>query len=117
LKRGIEYLNLNDIGKASFYYPHFEEINGKGLLNKIQSFIEKRKAKKLERENGFISWASNSVKTRDRWKPFFEKILNNICIVENLDKAFELYGKYNSRSEERRVGKEGKYGVEVCSET
>lgn len=98
LKRGIEYLNLNDIGKASFYYPHFEEINGKGLLNKIQSFIEKRKAKKLERENGFISWASNSVKTRDRWKPFFEKILNNICIVENLDKAFELYGKYNSFS-------------------
>ncbi|MCK7516359.1 MAG: hypothetical protein MZV64_00830 [Ignavibacteriales bacterium] len=26
LKRGIEYLNLNDIGKASFYFPHFEEL-------------------------------------------------------------------------------------------
>ena len=98
LKRGIEYLNLNDIGKASFYYPHFEEMNGKGLLNKIQNFIEKRKARKLEKEIGFLSWASNSVKTRDRWKPFFEKILHNICIVENLDKAFELFGKYSSFS-------------------
>lgn len=98
LKRGIEYLNLNEIGKASFYYPHFEELNGKGLLNRIQTFIEKQKAKKLEKENGFISWASNSIKTRDRWKPFFVKILKNICIVENLDKAFELYGKYSSFS-------------------
>ena len=78
LKRGIEYLNQNDIGKASFYFPHFEEANSKGLLNKIQEFIEKRKAKKLQLEPGFISWASNSIQTRDKWKPFFEKILKNI---------------------------------------
>jgi len=98
LKRGIEYLNLNDIGKASFYFPHLEDVNANGLLNKIQGFIEKRKSRKLEKENGFISWASNSVKTRDRWRPFFEKILHNICIVENLDIAFTLYGKYSSFS-------------------
>ncbi|MBK7631445.1 MAG: chromosome segregation protein SMC [Ignavibacteriales bacterium] len=98
LKRGIEYLNLNDIGKASFYFPHFEDFNSKGLLNKIQSFIEKRRAKKLEQENGFVSWASNSIQTKEKWKPFFAKILKNICIVENLEKAFELYGKYNSFS-------------------
>ncbi|MFZ1519128.1 MAG: chromosome segregation protein SMC [Ignavibacteriaceae bacterium] len=98
IKRGIEYLNQNDIGKASFYFPHFEEANSKGLLNKIQEFIEKRKAKKLQLEPGFISWASNSIQTRDKWKPFFEKILKNICIVDNLDKAFELFGKYNAFS-------------------
>lgn len=98
LKRGIEYLNLNDIGKASFYFPHFEEINSKGLLNKLQNFVEKRKAKKLEQENGFIKWASNSIQTRDRWKPFFEKILKNICIVDNLEIAFNLYSKYGSFS-------------------
>lgn len=98
LKRGIEYLNNNDIGKASFYYPHFEDFNSKGLLNKIQAFVEKRKAKKLEQENGFVSWASNSIQTKAKWKPFFEKILKNICVVENLEKAFELYGKYNSFS-------------------
>jgi chromosome segregation protein len=68
------------------------------LLNKIQSFIEKRKAKKLELEAGFVSWASNSIQTKDKWKPFFEKILKNICIVDTLDKAFELFGKYNSFS-------------------
>lgn len=98
LKRGIEYLNLNDIGKASFYFPHLEDVNANGLLNKIQGFIEKRKSKKLEKESGFINWASNLVKTRDRWRPFFEKILHNICIVENLDIAFTLYGKYSSFS-------------------
>jgi chromosome segregation protein len=98
LKRGIEYLNLNDIGKASFYFPHLEEFNSKGLLNWIQISIEKRKAKKLEREDGFVSWASSSIQTESKWKPFFEKILKNICIVNNLEKAFELYAKYGSFS-------------------
>jgi chromosome segregation protein len=98
LKRGIEYLNLNDIGKASFYFPHFEDYSSKGVLNKIQSFIVKRKANKLQKESGFISWASNSIKTQAKWKPFFEKILKNICIVEDLEKAFNLYSKYGSFS-------------------
>ncbi|RPI60715.1 MAG: chromosome segregation protein SMC, partial [Ignavibacteriales bacterium] len=98
LKRGIEYLNLNDIGKASFYFPHFEEFNSKGFLNKIQNFIEKRKAKKLEKENGFVSWASSSIQTQAKWKPFFGKILKNVCIVDDLDKAFELYSKFGSFS-------------------
>ncbi|MDP2364218.1 MAG: chromosome segregation protein SMC, partial [Ignavibacteria bacterium] len=98
LKRGVEYLNLNDIGKASFYFPHFENFNNNGLLNKLQSFIEKRKAKNLELENGFISWASNCIQTKAKWKPFFEKILKNICIVEDLEKAFNLHSKYSSFS-------------------
>jgi chromosome segregation protein len=98
LKRGIEYLNLNDIGKASFYFPHFEDYNSKGILNKLQRFIEKRKANKLQKEHGFISWASNSIQTQEKWKPFFEKILKNICIVEDLEKAFNLYSKYGSFS-------------------
>ncbi len=98
LKRGIEYLRFNDIGKASFYLPHLEEMNNNGLLNKIQSFIDKRKAKKLEKENGFISWANLCVQTEAKWKPFFDKILKNICIVDDLEKAFELntrYGNFN----------------------
>ena len=98
LKSGIEYLNLNDIGKASFYFPHFEEFNNGGLLNKLQSFIEKRKAKKLELENGFLSWASNCIRSQTKWEPFFEKILKNICIVDDLEKAFSLYSKYSSFS-------------------
>ena len=96
LKRGIEYLKSNEIGKASFYLPHLDELNNKGLLNKIQTFNDKRKAKKLERENGFISWASDRINTDIKWKPFFSKILRNICIVENLDQAFELNARYNN---------------------
>ncbi len=98
LKRGIEYLNLNDIGKASFYFPHFEQFNNNGLLFKIQSFIERKKAKKLERETGFLSWASNCIQTKAKWKPSFDKILKNICIVDDLEKAFSLYSKYSSFS-------------------
>ncbi len=94
LKRGIEYLISNNIGKASFYLPHFDEMNNKGLINKIQIFFDKRKAKKLEQENGFISWASQCIQTDTKWKPFFDKILKNICIVNDLEKAFELNSKY-----------------------
>ncbi len=98
LKRGIEYLNLNDIGKASFYFPHFEEFNNKGFINKLNVFVEKRKARKLEREPGFVNWASNCIKTQNKWKPVFEKILKEICIVEDLETAFDLFKKYNSFS-------------------
>ena len=98
LKRGIEYLNLNDIGKASFYFPHFEEFNNKGFINKLNVFVEKRKARKLEREAGFVNWVSNCIQTQNKWKPVFEKILKNICIVEDLEKAFDLFKNYNSFS-------------------
>ncbi len=94
LKRGIEYLRSNNIGKASFYLPHFDEMNNKGLINKIQIFFDKRRAIKLEQENGFISWASQCIQTDAKWKPFFDKILKNICIVNDLEKAFELNSKY-----------------------
>jgi chromosome segregation protein len=96
LKRGIEYLTKNEVGKASFYLPHYDELNGDGLLSKLQKFIDKRKSKKLEQEKGFIGWASGFINTDVKWKPFFEKILKNICIVEDLDTAFKLSAKYNS---------------------
>jgi chromosome segregation protein len=98
LKRGIEYLRFNDIGKASFYLPHFDEAKNKGLLNKIQSFFDRRKARKLEKESGFINWASQCIQSDEKWKPFFDKILKNICIVDNLEKAFELNLQYGNFS-------------------
>lgn len=95
LKKAIEYLKKNEVGKASFYLPHLEEINNSGLLFRIQKYFDKRKSRKLEKENGFIGWASNFIDTDVKWKPFFEKILKNICIVEDLEKAFELSSKYS----------------------
>ena len=96
LKRGIEYLKFNEVGKASFYLPHFDEMKNGGLLNKIQKFIDTRNAKKIERESGFIGWASDLINTEQKWKPFFNKILKNICIVNNLEKAFELSSKFSN---------------------
>ncbi len=98
LKRGIEYLRFNDIGKASFYLPHLDEINNRGLIKKIQSFVDRQRAKKLEKEIGFINWASQSIQTDAKWKPFFNKILKNICIVDDLEKAFELNARYGNFS-------------------
>jgi len=95
LKRGIEYLNFNNIGKASFYLPDFED-NSNSFLSRIQRFAEKRKAKKLEREKGFVNWASMCIKTEAKWNPFFYKILKNVCIVDNLETAFDLFAKYGS---------------------
>jgi chromosome segregation protein len=98
LKRGIEYLRFNDIGKASFYFPHFEDQKSQGLLNWLQEFFEKRKSKKLSRENGFISWASDCIQADAKWNPFFSKILMRTCIVEDLEKAFEMFSRYSKFS-------------------
>jgi chromosome segregation protein len=95
LKRGIEYLNLNNIGKASFYLPNFQE-NNKGFIYKLQSFVEKRKIKKISAEDGFINWANKCIKTEAKWNPFFDKILKNVCIVDSLETAFILFAKYGS---------------------
>ena len=98
LKRGIEYLRFNDIGKASFYFPHLEDQKSKGLLNWLQEFFKKRKSKKLSRENGFISWASDRIQADIKWNPFFAKILMHTCIVEDLEKAFDLFSRYKNFS-------------------
>ena len=93
LKRGIEYLNLNDIGKASFYFPHFEELNSKGLLIKFKTLLKKEKQKNLNKKVDLFAGQAAFIQTETKWKPFFEKILKNICIVDDLENAFNLYLK------------------------
>ncbi len=94
LKSGIEYLRNNDIGKASFYVPGYRNGRRKTLLENLRDYSLKRRIKKLEKEDGFLGWTINFVQTEDKWKPFFEKILERTAIVGSLEKAFELSGKY-----------------------
>lgn len=96
VKRGIEYLQISNFGKASFYIPGYNNNGSKTFLEKIENFFINRKIKKIVRESGFLGWASDLIKTDERWKPFFEKILHGIAVVENLDTAFELSKRYNS---------------------
>ncbi len=94
LKNGIDYLKNNDIGKASFYITKINQNAKKNLIEKVLDYIIKRKAKKLQAENGVLGWCVDFVQTETKWKPFFEKILDKTVIVKTLEEAFELSGKY-----------------------
>lgn len=94
LLKGIEYLRNKKIGKASFFFPPNGNENKQSFFDKIQNFILKNKARKLSRESGFIGWTFDFIQTDNKWKNFFDKILQRTCIVDNLDSAFALYKKY-----------------------
>lgn len=94
LIKGIEYLRNQKIGKASFFFPANGSEIKKNIFDRISDFIKRNKAKKLSNENGFIGWSFNFIQTDDKWKTFFEKILQRTCIVNDLDTAFVLYKKY-----------------------
>ncbi len=93
LKNAINYLKENNLGKASFFLLKNSEEK-KGLFQKIFAYKEKKKTKKIISETGFIDFAINLVTTDEKWKPYFEKVLNKTIVVESLDIAIELSKKY-----------------------
>lgn len=98
LKNGIEYLNNNQIGKASFYVFGFDNNRHRSLIDKLRVWSIKKKSKRINKEDGFIGWAFDFIQTDDRWKPFFKKLLDKTIIVDSLDTAFNLsrkYGEFN----------------------
>ncbi len=94
LKRGIEFLKENEIGKASFYVPGFRNGRKKTLFEKFQSYALKHRGNRLEQEKGFLGWSISFVQTEEKWKPFFDKLLERVAIVDSLETAFDLSGKY-----------------------
>ena len=94
LKNGIEYLQQNDIGKATFYISGLGNNGNKNLIEKIQDWLLGKRSKKLEKEKGFIGWAINFIQTETKWKPFFERLLDKTVVVDSLETAFELSSKY-----------------------
>jgi len=96
LNKAITYLKKNDLGKASFYL--LETPNKKGLLNKLIEFDKKRKSKKLASEKLFIGWANQLIISEKKWKPYFDKLLSNIAVTQDLSAALELRSKYSTYS-------------------
>ncbi|MCX6151467.1 MAG: chromosome segregation protein SMC [Ignavibacteriales bacterium] len=94
LQRAIDYLQKNDLGKASFLVLGMDDNIKKTLLDKFQNFSLNRKAKLIQKEKGFTGWANAFVQSDDRWKPFFNKILMRTAIAEDLESAFVLSKKY-----------------------
>lgn len=94
LQSAVEYLRKYDLGKASFYLLK----NGnstQGLLSKLGAYDKKRKAKKLSKEDQFVSWATDLVETSDKWKPYFSNLLSDVAVTTNLESAIKLNEKYS----------------------
>jgi len=98
LSEAIKYLKKNDLGKASFYLLKQPNKLQKSFTEKIYSFSVKWKGKKLEKEDGFINWASRLVKADDKWRPYFEKVLNRTAVTKDVKSAIELFKKFPSFS-------------------
>jgi len=93
LKKAIEYLRKNNLGKASFIL--LSRTNGrKGISIRLKSIAENRLRNKLSKRKGFAGWAFKFVKTEKKWQPFFKKILENTAVVTTLDVALKLIGEF-----------------------
>ncbi|MDP2301126.1 MAG: chromosome segregation protein SMC [Ignavibacteria bacterium] len=95
VKKGINYLQQHNFGKASFYVSSFFDKK-ENVFEKINSYLQRRNIKKIKSESGFIGWAIDLVETEAKWQPFFKQLLNDTIIVDTIDNAFRLAQKYKS---------------------
>jgi len=88
LNKAVLYLQKNDLGKASFYL--LQNTKSSGLLNKLSGLRKNTQRKKIEKNKDFLGWAYLMVQTKPKWKPYFNKILNNTALAKDLDSAIKL---------------------------
>ncbi|QQS36391.1 MAG: chromosome segregation protein SMC [Ignavibacteriales bacterium] len=96
LRKGIQQLKRNKVGKASFLILDPDIQNKKNILQRLSDYFESRKAKKLSGETGFKAWAKDCIQTDVKWKPFFDSMLSGIAIVDTLETALNLHRSYPS---------------------
>ncbi len=94
LKEGIKSLKENDLGRASFYLLNKDNADKKKFSEKIIEFFSNGRRKKIENSDGFVSWTSPLIKTDERWSRFFNKILRQSAVVNNLETAVQLSLKH-----------------------
>ncbi|HSD63936.1 MAG TPA: chromosome segregation protein SMC [Ignavibacteriaceae bacterium] len=94
LLNGIEFLNDNEFGKASFYLKDLHSNSKKSFIDKLKNYSVKLKKKSLAKESGFVNWAYEVIQSDSRWESFFNLLLNRTAIVENIKSAFKLSDKY-----------------------
>ena len=98
LKEGIKSLKENDLGRASFYLLNNDNADKKKFSEKIIEFFSNCRKKKIENSDGFVSWTSPLIKTDERWNRFFDKILKQSAVVNNLETAIQLSLKHTGFS-------------------
>ncbi len=94
LKKGIQHLKNNNLGRASFYLKQNGNGNN-GFVAKFQNFFSNRQKSKIERDSSFESWAADAVKVDAEWKNYFDKLLDKTAIVKDLDSAISLSQKFS----------------------
>ena len=94
IRSGIEYLEKNDYGKASFYIRGFRTNQKLSVLDKMRAYFFEKKKLKAAKEAGFLGWCDDLIETESEWKPLFKKLLSKIGIVSDLQTAFALAEKY-----------------------
>ncbi len=93
LVKAVDYLKKNQLGKASFYLLKNNQTKT-SIIGKLTSFSQRRRAKKIEREEGFLGWATQFVETDKKWEPYFIQILKNIGIVKDLNTCLRLHSLF-----------------------
>ncbi len=93
LKKAIDYLKSNELGKASFYLLAPKSNNG-GVFSFLSNLARNRQLKKMAEESSFLGWSKDLIKTDKKWRPYFDRILSGTAVVENVEKALELRGRY-----------------------
>lgn len=95
LENAIEYLNKNDLGRASFLIN--EDTNKKlSFLDRINKFSNTKKIKKIAKQNEFVAWAIDLIETDKKWKTYFDSGLKNIAVVKSLKTAIRLSKVYSN---------------------
>ena len=94
LENAVTYLRKHDLGKASFYLLRNGQNVKSSVIGKFSKFGLNRRIKKIEKEGSFIGWAKNFVEADSKWKPFFNQILTNVCIAQDMKTGIDLFKKY-----------------------
>lgn len=92
--KGIALLKSGNAGKASFYFASADENKQKGITGFFKNYLQKKERRRLETEEGFVSWVYDAIETETRWKPFFSKIVHDFVITDTLESSLKLAAKY-----------------------
>ena len=90
IRSGIEFLEKNDYGKASFYMRGFRTEKKSSFGGSIKNYFFRRRKQKAAKQEGFLGWCDELIVTDDEWKPLFNRLLSTIGIVKDLKTAFAL---------------------------
>ncbi len=81
-KRAVRYLQRGELGRATFL-----------PLTAVKTY--KRAKPELKNENGFLGWASDFIKTDEKFDRLCRSFSDNTAVLTNLDRAVDMAKKHS----------------------